>query len=481
MRYFIFFISLLGCNFENQKQYLEQECDIVSYPDSSLKSIIESNSIYFVRYDGGPLEVEKGMITGWPYIKNPINKDVTDKLYSKPNQAVELLNRLNSNWIWVTWSNGFSIQTESKQWEELKCFIFEMHNAEINVTAYLSLSNIFWEDMFKNVPESKDWIRYKDDNTPLLYANKPGRYIADLTHSGYREYLLIRIRKAIEYGADAIYLDNIIFDNYLDVIDILVSIKQLFIELDKDMPIYVNTRHPEIIKYSDVLLSEGTVEPGYYDNESKYRDNTDKIKGLKQRVVELDIPIKIEHNSNKAGERREFVMTPEGYKRSLAEAWAYNTSFYFAPEGVTLTSIVKDTSEGKGIVKAIGDYNAFKQKKIPFWMGTKLIADSKGREIISVKNAEGEDQSDILVTISENNEYYYIQIVNYNDNPFSCLNITVNEDIFEYPYSGLILSSPDQNDSTLVNCNTLNEVISTHRFPIDNLNIYSVISLVKTI
>lgn len=198
------FISLLGCNQDSQPQHLEQECDITNQSPLSLKNIIESNSIFFVRYDGGELEVQKGIITGWPYILNPINREVTGKLYNQPNQAINLLNKLSSNWIWVTWSNGFSIQSESKQWEDLKCFMLKMHEADINVTAYLSLANVFWEDMFKNVPESRSWIRYKNDGSPLLYSNKPGRYIADLTHPDYRKYLLKRIKKAIDYGADVV-------------------------------------------------------------------------------------------------------------------------------------------------------------------------------------------------------------------------------------------------------------------------------------
>lgn len=228
------------------------------------------------------------------------------------------------------------------------------------------------------------------------------------------------------------------------------------------------------------MLSEGTVEPGYYDNGNQYKNNIDKIKGLKQRVVDLNIPIKIEHNSNIAGERREFVMTPSGYKRSLAEAWALNTSFYFAPEGVTLTNIVKGTSVGTNIVQAIGDYNVFKQNRSLLWLDTKLIADSQSTDIISIKNTQGEELVNILVTISENDEFYYIQLVNYNETSFSCINLFINETVFSHSYSDFIVASPDQNTFTQENCNNLNENTNKKQFSINNLNIYSVISIKKS-
>lgn len=416
---------LISCQSEDSKleEKSRQQCDIGERAKTSLSDVIDSNAIYFVRYDSGQLEVDKGLITEWPYMNDPLNQSITAGVYKKPQKAIELLQKLHSNWIWVTWSNGFSIQKEEKQWDELGCFINDMHKSDINVTAYLSLANIFKDEVFENQANSKSWIRYDDTGMPVLYGNKEGRYIADLSNQEYQEYLIYKVKRALERKVDAIYLDNIIFSDYKDVIDILIKIREIASNESRYIPVYVNTRHPEIIKYSDLLLAEGSIEPGYYEDEGVYKNNIKELLGLRSRVSELQIPIKFEHNSHRGGHRRESVMKPSGYKKIISEAWAYNTSFYFAPEGVTLTEILQETTLGSSVVESIGEYFSFRKQNELFWKKSKLTLDSFTNDEIVIPS-EFDDK--VLVSVSENERYYYIQAVNYADEAIGCINIRFN-------------------------------------------------------
>ncbi len=68
--------------------------------------------IYFARWDGGRLESVKGILSGWPHFWPP-NPDI---LYATSNwydpRTIQLLHQAGVNMIWVTFSNGFSNETE---------------------------------------------------------------------------------------------------------------------------------------------------------------------------------------------------------------------------------------------------------------------------------------------------------------------------------------------------------------------------------
>ena len=46
--------------------------------------------------------------------------------------------------IWVTFSNGFSNETEKLNQEQLARYIAECHRQGIHVMAYESMTNMFW-------------------------------------------------------------------------------------------------------------------------------------------------------------------------------------------------------------------------------------------------------------------------------------------------------------------------------------------------
>src|SRR5215469_3273570 len=182
--------------------------------DGAVPEWARTGNFTFARWDGGPLEGSKGVLSGWPgfVVPDPQVIYATTHLYDPA--TIELLERAHVNWIWVTWSVGFSNETEAAQQAILRKYIEECHRHGIHVTAYISISNIFWQDMFANVPESKDWL-LRINGQPVPYGTadyaavgQVTRYLADLSLEAWQEYTLARVIAAVEAGADGIMFDN---------------------------------------------------------------------------------------------------------------------------------------------------------------------------------------------------------------------------------------------------------------------------------
>ncbi len=160
----------------------------------------------YMRFDGGYLEEEKGHITGWSLTEEGfkmLSAVYTDRL----DEAIEYLREGGINWVWITWSNGFSIEKESVQFEQCKRVIQKCHDADIRVSAYLSANNIFWEEMLESEPASKEWP-HVEGGRHMLYAGREKRWLANLRQPGWLEYTKERMRRALEAGVDAFFFDN---------------------------------------------------------------------------------------------------------------------------------------------------------------------------------------------------------------------------------------------------------------------------------
>ncbi len=174
----------------------------------SVPSWAKSVTIRIARWDGGRIETVKAILSGWPGFNPPY----PDNLYTMSNwynlDTIPLLRDAGINVAWVTFSNGFSIPTEQNHREQLQRYIAECHRQGIHVIAYESVANIFWEDMFQEVPESKNWVQMGGDGKPVPYGSgdysKMGRvtrYMADRANPGWRDYLKKRVDLAIDAGA----------------------------------------------------------------------------------------------------------------------------------------------------------------------------------------------------------------------------------------------------------------------------------------
>ena len=79
--------------------------------------------IRFARWDGGRIETAKAILSGWPGFNPPDpNRLETMTNWYRP-ETVRFLREAGINMIWVTFSNGFSNQTEKPNQDQLRRYI----------------------------------------------------------------------------------------------------------------------------------------------------------------------------------------------------------------------------------------------------------------------------------------------------------------------------------------------------------------------
>lgn len=183
----------------------------------SVPSWAETGRFRYARWDGGILDVVKGVLPGWPSWREPAQLLAVAEWYERRN--VELLELAQVNWIWVTFSNGFSLWSELPHQVRLRDFISECQRHDVHVITYMSIANVFYEDVFAREPRSKEWIAVNNVGQPIPYgsANYTGlasntRYLACLQHPEWGAYLKQGIGRAVEAGCEGIVWDNAVIE-----------------------------------------------------------------------------------------------------------------------------------------------------------------------------------------------------------------------------------------------------------------------------
>ena len=187
-------------------------------PDASRIGGCSPAPVRYARWDGGPIEVAKGHLTSWQFMNHPSAIEATCKWYDG-DHSIELLRQAEINWIWVTFSAGFSTRTERRQWQILEPFIDRCHAHEISVTAYMSLNNIFIEDMRAEHPDIDEWMQRDLDGGPVAYGvdrrsteRRKKRVLGCMSAEPWRRYVLGRVDAAVERRVDGIMYDNMFAD-----------------------------------------------------------------------------------------------------------------------------------------------------------------------------------------------------------------------------------------------------------------------------
>src|SRR5215472_19211711 len=81
----------------------------------------EQGNFRFIRLDGGRIESWKAEQTWWGTGFSGKERDVLTHIYDRDfDQMLDLLRQADFNWIWVTWSNGWSFAEEDENRENLK-------------------------------------------------------------------------------------------------------------------------------------------------------------------------------------------------------------------------------------------------------------------------------------------------------------------------------------------------------------------------
>ncbi|MBV8284442.1 MAG: hypothetical protein JO175_07310 [Candidatus Eremiobacteraeota bacterium] len=334
----------------------------------------EHGNFRFIRLDGGQIESWKAERTWWGSNFNNEERDVLSHIYDRDfEQMLGLLKQAKFNWIWVTWSSGWSLKDEDENRENLKKVIARCHESGIHVSAYLSASNMFRESAFRDDPETRNYGLWMH-GIPMFYAGPSlsrlhiswQRRLADAREPGWRAYLLKKAELAIDAGADAIVWDNMIGYNdglaqLLDDTQRMAERKaretvrpKIMVEANIHIP-------PDRFGMNDINESiweeDGKDTPGIWQGRWQV-DNARKIKFLNGEK-QLWQPLKYENDLYHCGPRERCIPSPAEQKLSIAEAYAFGAATSRNIEGRFLSALIRGEPQAQNAWKAIAQYNQF--------------------------------------------------------------------------------------------------------------------------
>jgi hypothetical protein len=334
----------------------------------------EQGNFRFIRLDGGQIESWKAERTWWGDKFSAEEKDVLSHIYDRDfEQVLGLLKKADFNWIWVTWSNGWSFKDEDENRENLKKVIARCHENGIRVSAYLSASNMFRKNTYHNDPETKHYGLW-ELGIPMFYAGPTKtdlhisweRRLADARKPGWRAYLLKKAELAVDAGVDAIVWDNMIGHNS--------GLAQLLDETQRMAERKAEeTGRPKVMVSANIHISpdrfgmngineaiweeDGKDTPGVWGGKWQVA-NARKIKFLSGEK-QLWQPLMYENDLYHCGPRERCIPSPAEQKLSIAEAYTFGAATSRNIEGRFLYGLIKGETQAQEAWAAIAQYNHF--------------------------------------------------------------------------------------------------------------------------
>ena len=338
--------------------------------------------IHFSRWDGGRIETAKAFLSGWPGL-NPPDPDIS---YTMTNwydpKTVRFLKEGGINLIWITLSVGFSNQAEAAHREEVRRYIAECHRQGIHVMDYESIGNMFWEDMFAAVPESKSWIQLDRDGKPVPYSagtykmmGRITRYMANLSNPEWRAYLMKRVDLALDSGADGLMYDNNMGN---DLLALYEQIGKYVSSRKKDFLLMANFHSNTYVlnRMLNCITTEDGLEPGLYSKSSAGYEFADRQKyglpvGDKLLVNNLGLlaihenltegwkPVMIEDGRRENEERMVGFTTGPRAQLTLAEKMSFGIALEEYVEGRPAHQLITNDPTATAMWRSVGKYNQF--------------------------------------------------------------------------------------------------------------------------
>ena len=134
-----------------------------------------------------------------------------DTLHSR--RTAEALADAGINWVTTHFYKGFGLAAEAHEIDQTARMIANCHAQGVKVFVYLQYGTIVPEALIDEIPESAHWPRVdwagRHDGHPYEYGDQYWRAKPCANQAGFREYLLRCVEKAVEIGADGIWVDNL--------------------------------------------------------------------------------------------------------------------------------------------------------------------------------------------------------------------------------------------------------------------------------
>src|SRR5579864_4405784 len=349
----------------------------------------EQGNFRFIRIDGGQIESWKAERTWWGSKFSVEETDVLTHIYDRDfEQMLGLLEQADFNWIWVTWSNGWSLKDEDENREKLKKVIAHCHENGIHVSAYLSASNMFQKSAYRDDPETRKYGLWMH-GVPMFYAGPTmtdlqiswKRRLADARKPGWRTYLLKKAELAVDAGVDAIMWDNMI--GYNSGLAQLLDDTQRMAERKAR-----ETGRPKVLVEANIHIApdrfamndineviweeDGKDTPGVWNGHWQV-DNARKIKFLSGEK-QFWQPLKYENDLYHCGPRERCIPSPAEQELSIAEAYTFGAATSRNIEGRFLSALIRGEPEAKEAWTAIAKYNHFLVEHQALYHDTKPAA-----------------------------------------------------------------------------------------------------------
>lgn len=345
---------------------------------------LKPGAIRFARFDGGPIETKKALRSAWAAGFSPSDFDVLTNLYGTyGDRMIDLLVQARVNFVWVSYSVGFSWREEEAQRQVVKEVVKKLHTHGIKAAAYVCATTVFWESLFKDDPQSVKWILVGSDGVPYRYSagRDAMRFIADVNSAGWVEYQKHRVGAIIDDGLDAIFFDNPILDDYPnDERGVVRFFDQILSYARRDkksnIPFFTNLGlQPPfnlLNRQLDFIFTEGWAEPGAWENHWEVsnirRDRL--VKGLQTGFS----PIVSEYSHFHKGDRNDSYLGARSVKLAIAEAAAFGTAYTWDMEGPFDTALMAEEPKALETWAAISQYNGFLADHPELYTGASNIA-----------------------------------------------------------------------------------------------------------
>ena len=186
------------------------------------------------------------------FMQVPVDESVHLQAHRKDGASI-VVDRMNQNWLHLTYSWGFPPEVEIEDWNSFQQAADIYHGMGEKVFAYIQTSNCVYKGSFIH----KDW--YARDPSGKKFHYYTNRYMTCFHNNGWISYLKERIQDAIIRGADGIFFDNLwygcqpssLFNTWLGSAGCYCPVcKSIYkSETGRPIPVDMITSNEEVIEY----------------------------------------------------------------------------------------------------------------------------------------------------------------------------------------------------------------------------------------